>query len=176
MFESLRLENSATLNDLENFRTMIDYWVEEMQENAMADVPIMILFCTKIQQKSLIETMIEERDKAIKTPGESKGGDSSPLTHKMGVFDYMPVADRGGTCKNSDDNDDMQERINEAIKLLIDETIMKYKFFRNIHVIKANDQRVLSKYGSNLFNETDMNKFKDPIAFLREVVNLTQKV
>ena len=59
----MRLENGATLEDIEQSRQIIDYWVDEMQENAMADVPIIIVFITKVQERSLIDTMLADRDK-----------------------------------------------------------------------------------------------------------------
>ena len=59
----MRLENGATLEDIEQSRQIIDYWVDEMQENAMADVPIIIVFITKVQERSMIDTMLADRDK-----------------------------------------------------------------------------------------------------------------
>ena len=41
---------------------VIDYWVDEIQENGMEDAPIIIFFCTDRKQKSYMESILEDRD------------------------------------------------------------------------------------------------------------------
>ena len=54
----------------------------------MNDVPIMILFCTKIQQKSLIDTIMEDRDRQM------------AADEKKDIFEYKPMPDYGGSYRN----------------------------------------------------------------------------
>ena len=63
-----------------------------------------------------------------------------------------------------------------GIENLIDETKTKYKYFRNIHILQANDVRVLAKYKSTLFDGFEARPpSDDPVeffkAFMRRLTN-----
>lgn len=46
MIEQLCLENCKDLQEIKEQSWLIDYWIDEIQESAMNEVPIIILFCT----------------------------------------------------------------------------------------------------------------------------------
>lgn len=57
----MRLED-MTPEEIEEQSLVIDYWVDEIQENGMEDAPIIIFFCTDRKQKSYMESILEDRD------------------------------------------------------------------------------------------------------------------
>ena len=51
ILERLRLESCETVDDVEEQFQLIDYWIDEILEKATNEVPVFIVFCTKIQHK-----------------------------------------------------------------------------------------------------------------------------
>lgn len=48
ILDQLKLENCESVEELDHQMSLVDYWVDEILENAMNEVPIFILFCTKV--------------------------------------------------------------------------------------------------------------------------------
>lgn len=55
ILERLRLENCETVDEVEEQMQLVDYWIDEILENAMNEVPVFVVFCTKIQHKENME-------------------------------------------------------------------------------------------------------------------------
>lgn len=89
-----------------------------------------------------------------------------------------PQADRGGSAQ-ADNTDDMKEVMTSAIENLIDETRLKYRYFKNIHVLQANDSRVLAKYKSTQFDGFEARPSDDPVellhAFMRRATSCSKQ-
>lgn len=52
ILERLRLENCESVEQVEEQSQLVDYWSDEILENAMNEVPVFIVFCTKIQHSN----------------------------------------------------------------------------------------------------------------------------
>lgn len=59
--KSLLLDEMSK-DEIEQQNRIIEYWIDEIQENAMADVPIFIFFCTNKKQQTFIDKILADRD------------------------------------------------------------------------------------------------------------------
>ena len=103
--QELLLENLST-QEIESQAQLVDNWIDEIQENASIDVPIVIFFCTKRKKSNFIEKILADRDQHAK----HAPGDSTPTGNKT---------DRSGnkTDRSAISTDeDKGERIDQIIQ------------------------------------------------------------
>lgn len=70
ILERLRLENCESVEQVEEQSQLVDYWSDEILENAMNEVPVFIVFCTKIQHNN---DMYEFDNKSILSDSDKEG-------------------------------------------------------------------------------------------------------
>ena len=71
----IKLENCSSIDEMQEQLDLIDYWIDEIQENAMNDVPIIILFCVKQSP------LLDPSQMTIKEQDESDGSQDENCLH-----------------------------------------------------------------------------------------------